>query len=186
MADNDDIIEVKPVITEGTWGFLMLRLWIGFRMLFAGAEKFYAQPLDPDTGEKMEEYTFAWGHAVTTAKDNILSVVRDNAFLPLNPKDFFMKFGVKEEKVAFLDKVEPDLWFAMALPYLLVVFGAFLVIGLLPRVSLFMAGITFMLLSIGLMSMPDADGVMYLGVHVGLVAVAMCLVRHARFNLTKF
>ena len=97
-----------------------------------------------------------------------------------------MKFGVQEEKVAFLNKVEPDLWFAMTLPYLLVVFGAFLIVGVLPRTSLFMAGITFMLLSIGLMAMPDPDGVMYLGVHVGLVAVAMCLVRHARFNLTKF
>ncbi len=184
MADiDDDNAEVKPLITEGTWGFLMLRLWIGFRMLFAGAEKFYAQV---ENADGVKEWTFAWGNAITNAKGNILNVVRDNAFLPLNPKDFFMKFGVAEEKVEFLSAIQPDLWFSIGLPYLLLVFGAFLIVGILPRVSLFMAGITFMLLSIGLMSLPDAEGIMYLGVHVGLVAVAMCLVRHSRFNLTKY
>ena len=188
MADIDnDITEVKPLITEATWGFLVLRFWIGLRMLFAGAEKFYAYaPIDPETGEKAKEMSFASGHAIITAKDNILGVVRDNAFLPLNPSDLLMAFGVSEDKIGFLKPIQPDLWFAVALPYLLLFFGVFLILGILPRLSLFMAGIIFMLLSIGLMSLPDAEGIMYLGVHVGLVAVAMCLVRHSRFNLTKF
>ena len=111
----------------------------------------------------------------------------DNAFVPLNPKGFFVKvFGADPDKVKFLEPFKFDLWFAMALPYLLLVFGALLVAGILPRTSLFMAGITFMLLSIGLMSMPDNEGIAALGIHVGLVAVALCLVRQARFNLTKF
>jgi hypothetical protein len=80
----------------------------------------------------------------------------------------------------------PQSRFAMALPYLLLTFGATLILGILPRTSIFMAGITFMLLSIGLMSMGDSEGIMALGVHVGLCAVALCLVKQARFNLTKF
>jgi hypothetical protein len=74
----------------------------------------------------------------------------------------------------------------MALPYLLLTFGVTLILGILPRTSIFMAGITFMLLSIGLMSMPDNEGIATLGIHVGLCAVALCLVKQARFNLTKF
>ncbi len=185
MAEIEESAEIKPVITEATWGFLFLRLWIGFRMLFAGAEKFYAKVLDEDTG--IEEYKFAWGHAKITAEDNIHKVVADNAFLPLNPKEFCVAvFGADPEKVGFLGGLKFDLWFAMSLPYLLLVFGAFLVVGILPRTSLFMAGITFMLLSVGLMSMPDNEGIAALGIHVGLVAVALCLVKQARFNLTKY
>jgi thiosulfate dehydrogenase [quinone] large subunit len=186
MAEIDESAEIKPVITEATWGFLFLRLWIGFRMLFAGAEKFYYKVV-VDEAMGIEEWKFAWGHAVLTAKENIHKVVADNAFLPLNPKDFLVKvFGIPEEKVAFLGFLQFDLWFAMALPYLLLVFGFLLIIGVLPRVSLFVAGITFMLLSIGLMSLPDNEGIAFLGIHVGLVAVAMCLVKQARFNLTKY
>lgn len=185
MVEIDESAEIKPVITEATWGFLFLRLWIGFRMLFAGAEKFYAKVLDPET--ELEEYKFAWGNAKVTAEENIHKVVADNAFLPLNPQDFFVKvFGADPEKISFLEPLKFDLWFAMALPYLLLVFGATLILGIVPRVSLFMAGITFMLLSIGLMSLPDNEGIAFLGIHVGLVAVALCLIKQARFNLTKY
>ncbi len=186
MAEIDESAEIKPVITEATWGFLFLRLWIGFRMLFAGAEKFYAKVV-VDEALGLEEYKFAWSHAVITAKENIHKVVADNAFIPLNPKDFLVRvFGVEESKVSFLGGLQFDLWFAMALPYLLLVFGATLVLGILPRTSLFMAGIIFMLLSIGLMALPDNEGIAYLGIHVGLVAVALCLIKQARFNLTKY
>ena len=185
MADIEESVEVKPVITEATWGCLMLRLWIGFRMLFAGAEKFYAKTIENvDTGEL--EYGFAWKNAAITAKENIYQVVADNQFLPLNPYNFLVKFGVDPDKIGFLVPLKVDLWFAMALPYLLLTFGVTLLLGILPRVSIFMAGIVFMLLSIGLMSMPDNEGIATLGIHVGLCAVALCLVKQARFNLTKF
>ena len=185
MADIEESAEVQPVITEATWGFLLLRLWIGFRMLFAGAEKFYAKVMNPET--ELMEWKFAWSNASVTAKENIYKVVADNQFLPLNPQNFFVKvFGVDPEKIKFLEPLKFDLWFAMVLPYLLLVFGVTLILGILPRISIFMAGITFMLLSIGLMSMPDNEGIAALGIHVGLCAVALCLVKQARFNLTKF
>ena len=183
MADNEDSADIKPVITEATWGFLFLRLWIGFRMLFSGAEKFYAKV----EGAAGEQYAFAWKNAQITAKENVYDVVANHARVPLNPKDFLVKvFGVDAESVGFLGVLKFDLWFAMALPYLLLVFGAFLVLGILPRISLFMAGMTFMFLSVGMMAMPDPQVVAELGIHVGLIAVALCLVRQARFNLTKY
>lgn len=182
MADIDETAEVKPVITESTWGFLFLRLWIGFRMLFAGAEKFYAKTI-PVEGTDDLEYGFAWANANITAKENIYKVVADNQFLPLNPYKFLQTFGHEYD---FLKPLQFDLWFAMALPYLLLTFGTTLILGILPRVSIFMAGIVFMLLSIGLMSMPDNEGIAALGIHVGLCAVALCLVKNARFNLTKY
>jgi hypothetical protein len=185
MADIEESAEVKPVITEATWGFLLLRLWIGFRMLFAGAEKFWAKTI-PVEGTEDLKYGFSWANANYTAKENIYQVVADNQFLPLNPYNLLVRFGVDPDKIGFLEMFKFDLWFAMALPYLLLTFGVTLILGILPRTSIFMAGITFMLLSIGLMSMPDNEGIATLGIHVGLCAVALCLVKQARFNLTKF
>ncbi len=187
MADIDDNVQVKPVITEATWGFLFLRLWIGFRMFFAGAQKFYAPVLDEEGNPVPDEWSFEWANYLRTAKDNVHAVIDKHAFFPLNPQKFSETFfGSKPNPDSWLAKIDPGLWFAFALPWLLLVFGFFLIIGLLPRTSLFVAGLTFMLLSIGMMALPDDDGLAYLGIHVGLVAVAMCLVRHSRFNLSRY
>lgn len=181
MAENDENPPVKPLITEATWGFLVLRLWIGFRMLFAGAEKFYAQ-VDVDG---VPTYKFAWRNTEQTAQA-IYGTIAEHAFLPLNPAIFSNTFfGTQYGEEHFLYQLDLGMWFAMALPWLLLVFGAFLILGILPRLSLTVAAFVFMLLSIGLMALPDNDGIAYLGIHIGLVAAALLMVRHARF-CTRF
>ena len=189
MAEIEDIEQEKPLITEATWGFLILRLWIGFRMLIAGAEKFYAEVTRVDEdGIETTEFAFAWNNYEVTARDNVYNTIDQNAFLPLNPGKFFEKvFHVDPDKVpGFFYQLELGLWFAYALPWLLLVFGFFLIIGLIPRISLAVAGFVFMALSIGLMALGDADGIAWLGIHIGLVSAALLMVRHSRFNLSPY
>lgn len=177
MADQDDNTFTKPAITDATWGFLVLRLWIGLRMFFAGAQKFYAKP------DGATEFSFNWSHYKLTA-EKISASISDYAFFPLNPKTFLEKvFHMQNVSPAL--NFEPGIGFAYALPWLLLVFGVFLIFGILPRVSLVVAGVVFTMLSIGLMALGDNDGIAYLGIHVGLVSMAILLVRHARFN-TRF
>jgi thiosulfate dehydrogenase [quinone] large subunit len=73
--------------------------------------------------------------------------------------------------------------FAHALGYLLILFGAMILLGIKPRVSLFLAGLLYVGLSFGLMVVQENEGVAWLGIHVGLFAAALVLVRHSRFSL---
>lgn len=73
--------------------------------------------------------------------------------------------------------------FAFALGYLLLVLGAALLLGLKTRVTLLLMGLLYVGLAFGLMAVQENEGVAWLGVHVGLVAGALVLVRHNRFAL---
>ncbi|RXK56022.1 DoxX family membrane protein [Oleiharenicola lentus] len=73
--------------------------------------------------------------------------------------------------------------FAMALGYLLILFGAMLLLGLRTRCSLILTGLLYVGLSFGLMAVQEAEGVAWLAIHVGLIAGALVLVKHNRFAL---
>ncbi len=74
---------------------------------------------------------------------------------------------------------------AMPLPFLLIAVGALILIGFLNRLALLGAGLLFVGLSFGLMLLPDED-VFMLGIHVGLVAGALALVRHNKIYITRW
>lgn len=73
--------------------------------------------------------------------------------------------------------------FALSLGYILIALGVALLLGLKPRVTLFVMGLVYIGLSFGLMAVQESEGVAWLGVHVGLCAAALLLARHGRFNL---
>ena len=60
-----------------------------------------------------------------------------------------------------------------------------LIIGLGTRVSLFVQGLLFIALTVGLVLIDANDGVAYLGIHIGLVAGAFLLAQHNRFAVLK-
>ncbi len=70
--------------------------------------------------------------------------------------------------------------FAHSLGYLLVVLGVFLLLGIKSRLTLFVMGLVYVALSFGLMAVQESEGVAWLGIHVGLIAAALTLVRHER------
>ncbi|MDP3072194.1 MAG: DoxX family membrane protein [Opitutaceae bacterium] len=73
--------------------------------------------------------------------------------------------------------------FAMSLGFLLVIFGAAILLGIKTRASLFLGGLVYVGLGFGLMAVQEGEGVAWIGMQVLMFAVALTLVRHNRFAL---
>ena len=61
--------------------------------------------------------------------------------------------------------------------------GVAVLLGVRTRTALFLTGLIYLSLSFGLMAVQEAEGVAWLGIHIGLIAAALVLVRHDRFAL---
>lgn len=158
---------------EGTLAFLTLRIWLGIRCLITGIEK--------------------WGGA-TTVKEPLLDEFGEpdisGAMVEVKQKVYALEHyqGLPETLVVKF-KTEPLLpdfalgIYGTALGPVLVLLGVTLLLGILPRVSLFVAGLVFSSLTVGLMLIKADDGVAWLGIHIALVAMALMLVRQNRFAL---
>ena len=156
--------------------FLVLRCWLGFRALLAGIEKYASfntiqKPLiDPVTG--MEDPSGAMvdvkiKYYAMTNYSGIPPSLKDKfASEPLLPK-----FALHH--------------FDSLLGPLLILSGAMLLLGLCTRVSLFVQGLLYTALMVGLLLIHQEDGVAWLGIHVGLVALALTLAKHNRLCLLK-
>jgi len=178
MADPTEM-RVSPVQTDAwdfTFAFLILRLWLGFRALFVGIQKYaayksVAMPLiDPSTGQpdasgvmiNVSVKSYAWANYA-----GIPVGLRDKfAHDPLFPK-FALTLFDRMLGPAFI------------------LTGIMLIIGLGTRVSLLVQGLLFIALTVGLVLIDSNDGVAYLGIHIGLVAAAFLLVQHNRFAILK-
>jgi thiosulfate dehydrogenase [quinone] large subunit len=75
--------------------------------------------------------------------------------------------------------------FYALLGWVLILSGVMLLLGLGTRISLVIQGVLYIALTVGLILIHQEDGVAWLGVHVGLVALALTLARYNRFNLLK-
>lgn len=159
-----------------TYAFWSLRLWLGARALFVGINKFAAYKsvavplIDPSTGQPD-----ASGVMVNV---NIKSYALANyAGIPTALKDkfahepMFPKFAL----VAFDKMLGPAF----------ILTGIMLIIGLGTRISLIAQAALFIALTVGLVLIDQNDGVAYLGIHIGLVAVAFLLAQHNRFVVLK-
>jgi|ERR1700722_2436765 len=167
---------VQRVTWDFTFAFLVLRLWLGFRALFVGIQKYaayksVAMPLiDPSTGQpdasgvmiNVSVKSYAWANYA-----GIPVGLRDKfAHDPLFPK-FALTLFDRMLGPAFI------------------LTGIMLIIGLGTRVSLLVQGLLFIALTVGLVLIDSNDGVAYLGIHIGLVAGAFLLVQHNRFAILK-
>ena len=73
--------------------------------------------------------------------------------------------------------------FAQSLGFLLVAFGAAILLGIKTRLALFLTGLIYVGLGFGLMAVQEGDGVAWIGMHVLMFAVALVFVRHNRYAL---
>ena len=161
-----------------TFAFWALRLWLGFRALFVGVQKFaayksLAMPLiDPSTGQPDASGVMINVNVKSYALANYAGIpagLRDKfAHEPLFPKLVLVVF----------DKM---------LGPAFILTGIMLIIGLGTRLSLLVQAALFIALTVGLVLIDQNDGVAWLGIHIGLVAGAFLLARHNRFAvLTKW
>jgi thiosulfate dehydrogenase [quinone] large subunit len=167
---------VRRVAWDFTFAFLVLRLWLGFRALFVGIQKYAAyksvpMPLiDPSTGQpdasgvmvNVSVKSYAWANY---------------AGIPVGLRDKFAHDPL-------LPKFALTLFDRMLGPAL-ILSGIMLLVGLGTRISLLVQGLLFIALTVGLVLIDSNDGVAYLGIHIGLVAGAFLLAQHNRFAVLK-
>tara|TARA_B110000483_G_scaffold136972_1_gene163806 strand:+ start:961 stop:1494 length:534 start_codon:yes stop_codon:yes gene_type:complete len=166
----------RPSLVENladTFGYMVLRVWLGLRALLTGLEKYAGteiieEPLldefgDPDlNGAMVEIKTKVYG---TDYYHGIPPPLADKfAAEPLLPS-----WGL-------------SLFDALLGPALLIL-GITLLIGLAPRISLLLQGLLYSGLSVGLILLNEGGGVAWLAIHVLLVVVALRLVKHDRFSV---
>jgi thiosulfate dehydrogenase [quinone] large subunit len=161
---------------ERTLAFLVLRGWLAVRAIVTGIEKFGAyktiqKPLiDPVTGQpdasgvlhnvSIKYYSFANYSGIPA------SLKEKFANEPLLPKFALTAF----------DHLLGPLFIAT---------GLMLLIGLGTRLSLFVQGLIYIALTAGLILIHQDDGISWLGIHIGLVALALVLVKHNKLALLK-
>ena len=156
-----------------SFAFILLRLWIGFRTMIAGIEKFAGikveqTPLldefgDPDISgamvdTKVKVYGFSHYHGV--------------------PEPLYDKFAQEPLIPGFALAIYNGL-----LGPLLILLGIALVLGIAPRISLFATGLLYTSLTFGLVLIKQDGGVAWLATQVGLIAGAILLAKHNRFSL---
>jgi len=129
---------------------LILRLWVGFRLLFAGFDK-------------MREKGGSGFGLDFVAKS--MAPIHDNMV-----------------QYSILPKWSIDI-FAQVLPFALLIIGAWVVIGLLTRLSLTAAGLLFVGLATGLMALPDDDQAVQRGIEVAITAFALITSSANTFSL---
>jgi thiosulfate dehydrogenase [quinone] large subunit len=178
MATSTEIkvFPAQKITWDFTFAFWALRLWLGFRALFVGIQKFavyksVAMPLiDPSTGQPDASGVMVNVSVKSYSLANYVGIpvgLRDKfAHDPMFPK-FALTLFDKMLGPAFI------------------LTGIMLIIGLGTRVSLMIQGLLFVALTVGLVLIDQNDGVAYLGIHIGLVAVAFLLVQHNRFAVLK-
>jgi thiosulfate dehydrogenase [quinone] large subunit len=156
--------------------FLVLRLWLGFRALIAGLEKyagFNTQQIplkDPTTG--MDDPS----GAMVDVKIKYYALTNYSG-IPASLKDKFASEPLLP-KFALHD-------FDSLLGPMLILTGVMLLLGIGTRLSLFLQGLIYLMLTVGLILIHQEDGVAWLGIHVGLVALALTLAKHNRLCLLK-
>ena len=156
--------------------FLVLRLWLGVRALVTGIEKFGAyaniqKPLiDPSTGQPDSS------GVLVNVSVKYYSLTNYSG-IPPSLKDRFTnepllpKFGL----TAFDHLLGPAF----------ILSGVMLLLGLGTRLSLFLMALIYVALTIGLILIKQDDGISWLGIHIALVAFALTLVKHNKFELFK-
>ncbi|HZL78204.1 MAG TPA: hypothetical protein VFC17_05075 [Candidatus Limnocylindrales bacterium] len=156
--------------------FLILRGWLAVRAILTGIEKFGAyktiqKPLiDPTTG--MEDPS----GAMIDLKVKFYSLTNYSG-IPAPLKDKFANEPL-------LPKFALTMFDHLLGPALILT-GVMLLLGLGTRLSLFVQGLIYIALTVGLILIKQDDGISWLGIHVALVAMALMLAKHNKFALLK-
>jgi thiosulfate dehydrogenase [quinone] large subunit len=156
--------------------FLLLRGWLALRAILTGIEKFSAyqtiqKPLI-DTATGMEDPS----GAMIDVKIKAYSLT-NYAGIPNSLKDKFANEPLLPHfaTAAFNTLLGPAL----------IATGLMLLLGLGTRLSLFLQGLIYIMLTAGLILIKQDDGISWLGIHVALVALALMLAKHNKFALLK-
>jgi len=160
-----------PENIADTFGFLVLRVWLGLRAVLAGLEKYAGtavteEPLldefgDPDINGTMVEI-----------KTKVYGLEHYHGLPPPLADKFAAEPLLPNWSLGVYDVI---------LGPVLIALGVALLIGLAPRITLFLHGLLYCSLSVGLILLNESGGIAWLGIHIVLVVAALRLVKHDRF-----
>ncbi|HEX4350267.1 MAG TPA: hypothetical protein VH251_07760 [Verrucomicrobiae bacterium] len=159
-----------------TLAFLILRLWLAVRAILTGLEKFgiyksvTVPVIDPTTGQPDSSGVMVNVNVKHYGFDNYSGI-------PTALKDKF-KYEPLLPKFALTT-------FDHILGPAFIITGVMLLFGLGTRISLFVQGLIYVCLTVGLILIKQDDGISWLGIHVALVAFALTLARHNKLALLK-
>jgi hypothetical protein len=176
MADQSTppAIPEKPAATalNLTAVYLVLRLFMGFRLALSGLEKmgYFVGKGTATPGEAMRLTQWMGPSGITGELPygdgkmaNIAKAMTEYTTLP------------KVLIQAFL----------VPLPYLMLVTGVLILVGLLNRFAWWVAGLIWFSLAFGQMLLPDEGTVQQLGLYLFMCAIALVLVDHNRIRITR-
>ncbi len=141
--------------TDETWAFLLLRLWLATRAIVTGLQKYWGV----DEGGQP-----AFGLKYYKAIPDVMK----------------QKFAAEP---MFLSALAGP--FYAALGPVLILSGLMLLLGVGTRVSLVVQGLLYVALTYGLILIKQDAGVAWLGIHMGLIALALMLARHNRLAVFR-
>ncbi|MBB6431337.1 hypothetical protein [Algisphaera agarilytica] len=154
--------------------FITLRLWLAARALVTGLEKFSGSKVS-DAAVTIDGEVNSYG---LTASDS--EKVYGLEYYQGVPEALYSKFVseplIPEFALSLYDKV---------LGPALLILGVTLLLGVFTRLSLFLMGLLYTSLTLGLILIKQDAGVAWLGIHVLMVAVALMNVKHNRLALIK-
>ena len=168
--------ESQPISRDcgSTLALLLLRAWLGVRAILTGIEKFADSrtlqvPLldasgKPDSSGAVVEVTqkFYSLHSYHAIPDAMKERFSQEPLLP-----------------SFLTTP-----YYAVLGWALIALGIAVLLGLWTRASLFLMGLLYVSLTVGLILIKQDGGVSWLAIHVALIAMALSLCRHNRLALT--
>lgn len=156
--------------------FLVLRGWLGVRAIVTGIEKYggtrteSVPVLDPTTGQPDPSGVM---------RDMVMKFYSGTNYHAI-PDSLKTKFAGEALLPGFLTTP-----FYAVLGPLLILLGITTLIGLGTRISLFVQGIVYIALTVGLILINQNDGVAWLAIHVIMVALALMTAKHNRFCVCK-
>ena len=158
-----------------TLAFLLLRVWLALRAILAGLEKYGAyktiqQPLLDANGQPDAS------GAVVEFKVKFYSLANYSG-IPASLKSKF-------DHEALLPQFATSAFNTLLGPTLILT-GVLLLIGLGTRFSLFVQGLIYIMLTVGLILINQPDGIAWLGIHVALIAFALMLAKYNKLALLK-
>lgn len=164
----------KATDAGSSLAFLILRLWLGVRALVAGIEKFAGTSVS-DQGVTIDGQVNDYG--LTSAQADKTYGLGNYSGVPEALYNRFVDEPlIPQFALAIFDRV---------LGPALIVLGVTLLLGIAVRSTLFLMGLLYTSLTIGLILIKQDAGVAWLGIHVLLVAAALRFVNDNRFTLMK-
>lgn len=155
-------------------GFLLIRLWLSVRAVVTGIEKF-AVSMASETPVVMDGSVNTYG-LTATSSEKVYSLSGHHGI----PEALYAKLQAEPLLPGFVLRL-----LDASLGPVLIVLGLSLLLGIFTRTSLFMMGLIYTGLTVGLILLKQDAGIAWLGIHVLLVAYALSKARHNRFALTR-